>query len=111
MIYINITNFVLISLFEKDYGIIETRRLKSAVFFIQAILSFVLSRKFSFQYCTFTYSDFTICSLTYFHFKLFVHVNEAENKLTRFFISTVFFKVSASACFSNLSIILCLQST
>ena len=45
----NILNFVLISLFEKDHGIIETRLLKSVVLFIQTILSFVLSRKFSFQ--------------------------------------------------------------
>ena len=32
MIYINITNFVLISQLEKDHGMIETRRLKNVVF-------------------------------------------------------------------------------
>ena len=41
MIYINITNFVL----EKDYSMIETRRLKNIVIFFQTILGFVLSRK------------------------------------------------------------------
>ena len=45
MIYINITNFVLISELEKDHSMIETRRLKNVVIFIQTILSFVLSRK------------------------------------------------------------------
>ena len=41
MIYINITNFVL----EKDQSVIETRRLKNVIIFLQTILSFVLSRK------------------------------------------------------------------
>ena len=45
MIYINITNFVLISKLEKDHSMIETRRLKNVAIFLQAILSFVLSRK------------------------------------------------------------------
>ena len=45
MIFINITNFVLIILLEKDHSMIETRRLKNVVIFIQTILSFVLSRK------------------------------------------------------------------
>ena len=40
MIYINITNFVLISYFEKDHSMIETRRLKNVVIFFQTILSF-----------------------------------------------------------------------
>ena len=44
MIYINITNFVLISKHEKDHSMVETRRLKN-VFFLQTILSFVLPRK------------------------------------------------------------------
>ena len=45
MIYINITNFVLISSLEKDHSMIETSRLKNVVIFFQTILSFVLSRK------------------------------------------------------------------
>ena len=45
MTYINITKFVLINQLEKDHGMIETRRLKNAVIFIQTILIFVLSRK------------------------------------------------------------------
>ena len=45
MIFINITNFVLIILLEKDHSMIETRRLKNVVIFIQTILNFVLSRK------------------------------------------------------------------
>ena len=39
MIYINITNFVLISYLEKDHSMTETRRLKNVIFF-QTILSF-----------------------------------------------------------------------
>ena len=45
MTYINIVKFVLINQLEKDHSMIEMRRLKNAVIFIQAILSFVLSRK------------------------------------------------------------------
>ena len=45
MIYINITNFLLISSFEKDHSMIETCPLKNVVIFLQTILSFVLSRK------------------------------------------------------------------
>ena len=45
MIYINITYFVLISLFEKDHSTIEKRFLKDVSIFLQTILSFVLSRK------------------------------------------------------------------
>ena len=45
MTYINITKFVLINYIEKDHSMIETRRLKDIVFFIQTVLSFVLSRK------------------------------------------------------------------
>ena len=45
MIYINITNFVLISYLEKDHSMIETRCLKIVFIFLQTILSFVLSRK------------------------------------------------------------------
>ena len=48
MIYINITNFVL----EKDQSMIETRRLKNVVIFLQTILSFVLSRKITHSYST-----------------------------------------------------------
>ena len=40
MIYINITNFVLISYLEKDHSMIETSRLKNVVIFFQTILSF-----------------------------------------------------------------------
>ena len=43
IIYINITNFVLNSLLEKDHSI-KAHRLTNVIF-IQAILSFVLSRK------------------------------------------------------------------
>ena len=39
MIYINITNFVLISYLEKDHSMTETRHLKNVIFF-QTILSF-----------------------------------------------------------------------
>ena len=47
MTYINITKFVRINQLEKDHSIIETRRLKNVVIFIQTVLSFVLSRKIS----------------------------------------------------------------
>ena len=39
------TKFVLINQLEKDHSMIETRRLKNIVIFIQTIVSFVLSRK------------------------------------------------------------------
>ena len=45
MTYINVTKFVLINQLEKDHSMIETRRLKNVVIFIQTTLSFVLSRK------------------------------------------------------------------
>ena len=45
MAYINITKFVLINSLEKDHSMIETRRLKNVVIFIQTILSFVLPGK------------------------------------------------------------------
>ena len=45
MTYINITKFVLINQLEKDHSMIETRRLKNAVIFIQTIL-----KKHSIQY-------------------------------------------------------------
>ena len=45
MTCINVTEFVLTSLLEKDHNMIETRRLKNVVIFIQTILSSVLSRK------------------------------------------------------------------
>ena len=45
MTCINAAEFVLISQLEKDHRMIETRRLKNVVIFIQTILSFVLSRK------------------------------------------------------------------
>ena len=45
MTYINITKFVLINWPKKDHDMIETRCLKNVVAFIQAILSFALSRK------------------------------------------------------------------
>ena len=45
MIYMNITNFVLISQLEKDQSMTERHRLKNTVIFIEIILSFVLSRK------------------------------------------------------------------
>ena len=45
MIYMNITNFVLISQLEKYHSMMEKHRLKNVVIFFQTILSFVLSRK------------------------------------------------------------------
>ena len=45
MTYIDITKLVLINYLGKDHSVIETRRLKNVVIFIQRILSFVLSRK------------------------------------------------------------------
>ena len=45
MTYINITKFALINQLEKDRSMIEKRRSKNFVTFIQTILSFVLSRK------------------------------------------------------------------
>ena len=45
MTCINVAEFVLISQLEKDHSMIESRRLKNVVIFIQTILSFVLSRK------------------------------------------------------------------
>ena len=45
MIYLNITKFVLINLLGKDHSMIETRRLKNVIIFIEKVLSFVLSRK------------------------------------------------------------------
>ena len=39
MIYIKITNFVLISYLEKDNSMIEMRRLKNVVIFFQTTLS------------------------------------------------------------------------
>ena len=46
MMYINITNFLLISYLEKDHSMIETHCLKNVVIFVQTILWFLLSRKF-----------------------------------------------------------------
>ena len=45
MIYMNITNFVLISQLEKYHSMMERHRLKNVVIFFQTILSFVLLRK------------------------------------------------------------------
>ena len=45
MIYINITNFVLISWLEKDHSIVELCHWKNVIIFTQTILSFVLSMK------------------------------------------------------------------
>ena len=45
MTCINVAVFVLISKLEKNHSMIETRRLKNVVIFVQTILSFVLSRK------------------------------------------------------------------
>ena len=42
MIYINIAHFILISLLEKDYSMIETRGLKNVVVFIRTICFEVL---------------------------------------------------------------------
>ena len=43
MTCINVVEFVLISLLEKDHSMIETRRLKNVVIFIQTIFYFNLS--------------------------------------------------------------------
>ena len=43
--FVNITKFVLISYLEKDHDMIETRRLKNVVIFMQTVLSSVLSIK------------------------------------------------------------------
>ena len=45
MTCINVAEFVLINLLEKDHSMFETRRLKNVVIFIQTILNFVLLRK------------------------------------------------------------------
>ena len=45
MTCMNVAEFVLICQLEKDHSMIETRRLKNVLIFIQTILSFVLSRK------------------------------------------------------------------
>ena len=45
MTCIDVAEFVLISYLEKDHSMIETRRLKNVVSFLQTLLSFVLSRK------------------------------------------------------------------
>ena len=45
MTYMNINKLVIINELEKDHGMIEARRLKKVVIFIQTVLSFVLSSK------------------------------------------------------------------
>ena len=50
MTHINITKFLLINYLEKDHSMIETRRLKNVVIFIQTISNFVLSRKIIYLY-------------------------------------------------------------
>ena len=45
MIYINVSNFVLINKLEKDHSMIETSRLENVVIFFVTISSFALSRK------------------------------------------------------------------
>ena len=52
MTYINITNFLLINQLEKGHSVIETRRLKYVVIFIQTTLIFGLSRKIINDYRT-----------------------------------------------------------
>ena len=49
MTCINAVEFVLISELEKYQSMLETRRLKNIVIFVQTILSFVLSRKIILQ--------------------------------------------------------------
>ena len=44
MIYINITNFVLISLLEKDHSMVETRGLKNVVIFIRGFIEICTSK-------------------------------------------------------------------
>ena len=45
MNYINIAKFVVNIELEKDHGMVQTRRLKNIVIFIETILNFVLPRK------------------------------------------------------------------
>ena len=45
MTCIDVAEFVQISYLEKDHSMIETRRLKNVVSFLQTLLSFVLPRK------------------------------------------------------------------
>ena len=65
MIYINIAKSVLINQVETDHSIIETRRLKNVVIFIQTTLSFVLSRKVVF--CILIEQQKTKFFVTYFY--------------------------------------------
>ena len=44
LLYISITNFILINKLEKDQSMIETGRIKNVVIFLQTILRFMLSR-------------------------------------------------------------------
>ena len=45
MTYIKITKLILINQLEIDHSMIEMRRLKNVVIFIETVLSFVLSSK------------------------------------------------------------------
>ena len=58
MIYINITNFVLISKHEKDHSMVETRRLKNA-FFSPNNFKFCASKK------NYKYQTHVACSFGY----------------------------------------------
>ena len=52
MTYKNIINFLLINQLEKDHSVIETRRLKYVVIFIQTTLIFAMSGKIINNYRT-----------------------------------------------------------
>ena len=51
MIYVSITNFVLISLLEKDHSIIETRRLKNVISFQTIVLLKKIIMRVFHQFC------------------------------------------------------------
>ena len=59
MTYINITKFVLVNELEKDHSMVETRRLKNVVIFIQIISKSLKKGNFMFfsfdiiKYCNF----------------------------------------------------------
>ena len=72
MTHINITKFLLINYLEKDHSMIETRRLKNVVIFIQTISNFVLSRKIIYLYI-FMYIYIYILINIYIYIFIFIH--------------------------------------
>ena len=74
MTHINITKFLLINYLEKDHSMIETRRLKNVVIFIQTISNFVLSRKIIYLYI-FMYIYIYILINIYIYIYLYLYIN------------------------------------